>query len=50
MEDFLKALRKQDGEATEFDENLWCSLLDFVTVYSMDDIRFTFRNGMTFPS
>lgn len=48
MEDFLKALRKQGGEVTEFDENLWCSLLDFVTVYSKDDIRFTFRNGMTF--
>ncbi|GHU68275.1 serine recombinase [Clostridia bacterium] len=30
-----------------FDESLWMSLLDRVTVYTKDDIRFTFRDGMT---
>jgi hypothetical protein len=30
---------------TEFDKRLWCSLLDFATVYAADDVRFTFKNG-----
>lgn len=29
----------------KFDAALWCGLVDFVTVYSKDDVRFTFKNG-----
>ena len=30
---------------TEFDERLWSSLVDFVTVYREKDIRVTFKDG-----
>ena len=42
---FLAELERQDGVSTEFDENLWYSLVDFVTVFNKEDIRFTFKNG-----
>lgn len=29
----------------KFETTLWCGLVDFVTVYSKDDVRFTFKNG-----
>ncbi len=45
IERFLAELERQDGVATEFDENLWYSLVDFVTVFNKEDIRFTFKNG-----
>jgi hypothetical protein len=44
MNDFLNALRKQEDLITEFDAELWCSLVDFGTVYDKDDVRFTFKN------
>lgn len=44
-EQFLAELSKHDV-VTEFDEGLWLSLVDFVTVYSKEDIRVTFKNGM----
>lgn len=25
--------------------SLWCGLVDFVTVYNKDDVRFSFKNG-----
>ena len=45
IERFLAELERQDGVSTEFDENLWYSLVDFVTVFNKEDIRFTFKNG-----
>jgi len=42
---FLYTLRKQENLLTEFDEKLWCSLVDYATVYDKDDVRFTFKNG-----
>ena len=45
IERFLAELERQDGVATEFDENLWYSLIDFATVFNKEDIRFTFKNG-----
>ena len=30
----------------EFEEGAWYALVDYVTVYSRDDVRFTFKNGM----
>lgn len=45
MEAFVACLRKQDGLITEFDEQLWNSLMDYATVYSVDDVRFTFKDG-----
>ena len=45
IEGFLKILQEQDRLVTEFQPNLWCGLVDFVTVHSADDVRITFRNG-----
>ncbi|MCD8237777.1 MAG: recombinase family protein [Clostridiales bacterium] len=45
MENFLKTLEEQDGILTEFHEQTWYSLVDFMTVYSKDDIRITFKDG-----
>jgi len=30
---------------TEFHENIWYALLDYVTVYDKGDIQFTFKDG-----
>ncbi len=38
-------LERQDGVVTEFDENLWYSLVDFVKVFNKEDVRFTFKDG-----
>jgi site-specific DNA recombinase len=45
IEAFLADLQKQDGLVEKFDLVLWYNLLDFVTVYSRNDIRFTFKDG-----
>ncbi len=45
IEMFLVELERQDGVVTEFDENLWYSLVDFVTVFNKEDICFTFKDG-----
>ncbi len=34
IEKFLAELERQDGVATEFDEEQWYSLVDFVTVFN----------------
>ena len=31
---------------TEFNGEDWYSLVEYATVYSREDIRFTFKNGM----
>ena len=42
---FIRELRRQDKLITEFDEPLWHSLVEKVTVYSKEDVRFTFKDG-----
>ena len=48
MEDFLRILKRQDGEVTAFSEKLWCGLLDYATAYPDGRLTFTFKNGSTF--
>ena len=48
MEDFLRILKQQDGEVTEFSEQFWCGLLDYATAYADGRLTFTFKNGSTF--
>jgi len=43
---FVSALEKRDGPLTAFNEDDWYSLVEYATVYSREDIRFTFKNGM----
>ncbi|MGI5912760.1 MAG: hypothetical protein ACOX6E_09355, partial [Syntrophomonadaceae bacterium] len=45
MNAFLYTLRKQDNLLTDFDKKLWCSLVDYATVYDKNDVRFTFKDG-----
>ena len=44
-EDFLKAFQNTPDSLTEFSLDAFNGLVDHLTVYSKDDIRFTFRNG-----
>lgn len=43
---FVSCLEQMDGPLTAFNEDDWYSLVDYATVYSREDIRFTFKNGM----
>ena len=45
VEAFIENLRKQDSIISEFDEQLWYGLVDYVTVNSETDVRFTFKDG-----
>ena len=45
VEVFVAELGRQDGLIAEFDERLWFALVDFATVTSENDVRFTFKNG-----
>ena len=49
IEAFLDALAQADL-MEKFDAALWCGLVDFVTVYDRDDVRFTFKNGQEIKS
>ncbi len=44
-ERFLKSLSDQESMIAEYSDELWFSLLDHMTIYAKDDIRFTFKNG-----
>lgn len=44
-EQCLAEIAKQDGVISEFDEDLWYALVDYVTVHGKDDVRFTFKDG-----
>jgi DNA invertase Pin-like site-specific DNA recombinase len=45
MVTFIAELKKQESLIAEFDERLWHSLIDYATVYSREDVRFTFKDG-----
>lgn len=45
IEMYLAGLQKQEGLVAEFDENLWYSLIEYVTVFDKEDVRFTFKDG-----
>ena len=45
MANFLKTLKKQEGTISEFDQALWGSLVEFVTVGRDKGITVTFRDG-----
>lgn len=46
VQQFMKTLKKQNDLITEFEPKLWCSLVEYMTVYAEDDVRITFKNGM----
>lgn len=46
MENFMEVLRSLPEQVDYFDEGTWYAMCDYITVYSKDDIRVTFHNGM----
>jgi FtsZ-binding cell division protein ZapB len=45
VDSFIAELARQDRLLAEFDERLWHTLVDYATVYSENDVRFTFKDG-----
>jgi len=45
VETFVADIAKRKEPLTEFDEQFWYATVDFVTVYSADDVQFTFKDG-----
>ena len=45
MDMFISELQEMPNLITEFDESAWYSLLEFITVYSKENIKVTFRDG-----
>jgi site-specific DNA recombinase len=45
LDRYIRELQKAGTPLTEFDEDQWCSLVDYITVYSDKDIRFTMKDG-----
>lgn len=45
LDAFAKAVKAQDTVVTAFDEGLWGTLVDFMIVYSKEDISVTFKDG-----
>ena len=45
MEQFIKNIKTQNTKVTEFNDNLWCCLLDYITAYSRGKLVFRFKNG-----
>jgi predicted nuclease with TOPRIM domain len=44
---FISDLEKQENLLTEFNEEIWCSLVDFVTVEKDGKLTFRFKNEVT---
>lgn len=44
--EFISTIEKMEGICDYFDEGIWSGLVDYVTVYSKKDIRFTFKGGL----
>lgn len=45
IENFIRAVENLPGLVTEFDTELWAAMVDKVTVYGKEDIRFTLPDG-----
>lgn len=45
IEMFLAKLQKQKDLVTEFDDDLWYNLIEYMTVFNKEDVRFTFKDG-----
>ena len=45
----MEELRSLPEQVDYFDERAWYAMVDFVTVYGKEDVRFNFKNGMEIP-
>ena len=46
MQNLVDTLKGMPEAVDGFEEGAWYALVDHVTVYCRDDVRFTFKNGM----
>ena len=46
IDDFITAVEKMPNKVTEFQNDLWATLVDHVTVYRQKEVVFTMTNGM----
>ena len=46
IDSFISTLEKLNAPVTEFDEQLWISMVDHVVVHSKEDIRVVYRDGI----
>ncbi len=46
MQNLVDTLAGMPDAVDRFDEGAWYALVDYVTVFGKDDVRFTFKNGM----
>ncbi len=46
MQNLIDTLEGMPEAVDRFDEGAWYALVDYVTIFSKDDVRFTFKNGM----
>lgn len=45
IEHYLEILEERKEPITDYDAILWHGMVDYVTVYTKDDIRFTMKDG-----
>lgn len=45
----MDVLRSLPEQVDYFDEGAWYAMVDFVTVYGKEDVRFAFKSGMEIP-
>ena len=45
LDEFAKTLRSREAVLSDFDEGLWGTMVDFVTVYGKGNLGVTFRDG-----
>lgn len=46
IQNLVDTLEGMPDAVDSFDEGAWYALVDHVTVYGRDDVRFIFKNGM----
>lgn len=49
MENFMTEFRRLLDKVEYLDESAWYAMVDFITIYRKDDVRFNFKNGMEIP-
>lgn len=49
MENFMAEFRRLLDKVEHLDESAWYAMVDFITIYSKDDVQFNFKNGMEIP-
>ena len=49
IEAFMKTIKENDHLLTEFDEELWCAIVDRLIVHTAQNVTFVFKDGTELP-